>query len=92
MASLGASLGAGHGRSPCRAGSGISAAGPARARLDLDQRRLNQRSINESSPRTRGPITTDVRCRTKLWSQLRVSRTSVVMGPGSRFASPGRWR
>jgi hypothetical protein len=35
-----ASLGTGHGGSPCRAGGGITAAGPAQARLDLDQGRL----------------------------------------------------
>ncbi len=43
-----------------------------------------------SSRRRPGPITTDVSCWMELQPQPRITRTSVVMGPGSRCACPGR--
>jgi len=45
-----------------------------------------------SSPRRRGPITTDVCGCAGLWLQRYQLHAPVVMGPGSRFAWPGRRR
>ena len=51
---------------------------------------LSRRPALSSSRRKPGPITTDARLWTELLPQPSATRTSVVMGPGSRFACPGR--